>query len=144
MSWITTDVRCADGHYEISVIYKRDEGPSPCHCGKPREMFYATREMAGLEELQYADPAVGTFRPVKFGGDTYHDKESFDRAIDGYCERHKTDRANINIEPTPSRGARSTFRDELRHTAIQERRKSGFDEQGYKRYVAEQRERHGR
>ena len=36
MSFITFDLNCEDGHWEIGVLYRRSVGPPPCpDCGKP-------------------------------------------------------------------------------------------------------------
>lgn len=142
MSWITTDVRCPDGHYTISETYRRSAGPPPCPtCGKPQTMFYATRGMAGAASQPFSDPTVGVFRPVDFGGKTYHDAESWNRAVDSYCKAQGLTRDQISIEPRASKAQRSALRDELRHEAIVQRRRSGYSEADYREYVREQRAR---
>ncbi len=38
MSFITFDLNCEEGHWEIGVLYRRSEGPPPCpECGKARK-----------------------------------------------------------------------------------------------------------
>ena len=65
--WIVNDVRCANEHIEISHLHRKSAGPDACPtCGEPRTVFYAMRET----QLEYADPAVGTFRPIELAGQT--------------------------------------------------------------------------
>lgn len=139
MSLIVHDLRCPDGHYEVSVYFPRG-APTPCPiCSKPRTVFYATREMAQQEVLQYADPTVAVFRPISVGGATYHTKEAYDRYLADFARKHKTTADKLGIESAGTPNQRAVRRDELRHAAWEKRKEEGFDTQRFEGYQEEQR-----
>jgi len=145
--FVTHDLRCTqhpDEHYELSVLYRRSDGPTACPmCGAERTVFYATRAMHGYEEADHGSPQVGTFRPLTFGGTTYHDAQSFNRAIDTYCYNNKIDRSQVAIESkNQSSHARNARVEEAKHAGVVTRRRAGYDERQYREYVREQRREH--
>lgn len=144
MSFVTHDVKCLNGHYRLSVLYRRSEGPPPCdECGATQAVFYATREMQGFEDANHGSAQVGTFRPLTFGGITYHDAQAFNRAIDRYCVSNRIDRSEIAIESkNNSHHARNARFEEAKHQGVVTRRRAGYDEGQYREYVREQRREH--
>ena len=140
MSFIFNDVRCADGHAEYNLCYRKSEGPPPCPvCRAPRSVFYATREMAG--EAARDHTIGGVFSPFTYDGERITTPEQWQAKKAAYAKA-----AGIPIEHVGevSRGTKREIRaraDELRHEAYEMRRRNGFDGQTFERYTQEQRER---
>lgn len=129
------DLRCPDGHYEISVFYKLADAPPQCLCGKERLPFYATREMEGRTTLEHAAEQVGTFRPVKYDGVVYQDKASLDAVLHAYADRQGVPRDSYAFETLGNKAQRV---EERRHRAWEKRKREGFDTQKFKDYQREQ------
>lgn len=138
MSWITDDVKCLQGHVEPDHLYRKSEGPTSCpECGEARTVTYLT--VAAVRD--YSDPSVGTFRPIIVGGTTYHTREDLNRYLDSYSKKHNVPRDQIEFDSRGSNAERKVMREELRHEAVVMRRKQGYDEQQFRDYQREQRER---
>ncbi len=137
MSYITTDIRCPNGHVVISAIYRRSEGPPACGCGQPQTVFYATRQQAGEATQDFSPAQVGTFKTVTVNGETFHNQEDYTRFIDSIKSKHLVKDGEFSVE-SKSRSERRTHTDELRHAAWERRKQEGFDTQTFNDYRREQ------
>jgi hypothetical protein len=124
------DVRCPDGHYEISVFYKTEDGPPPCPCGSPRTAFWATREMQGLAAQNKVDNALAGFTPVKVDGQMMT-REQMTAYKNAYADRQGIPRDSIDFAPVGNKMERVEDR---RHRAVENRRRNGYDEQQFREH----------
>lgn len=138
MSFIVHDLRCPDGHFEISVTYRRSDGPTPCpECDKPRSVFYATREMSAQDPTDYT--VGGEWRRFRYNGEWMESPEQYRKAKEHLCRVSGAKMDELEEHSVGSRAQRRAHADELRHQAWEVRKREGFDDHTWNRYKAEQR-----
>lgn len=126
MSFIVHDLRCPQGHVEISATYRVSDGPPACPtCQEPRAVFYATHDQARTA-------VVHVFKEYEIDGGVKI--TSPEGELRYRQEIAKKQGVSVDQVVITGRGNVGERVDELRHRAIQGRRASGMDERDFKRY----------